>query len=105
MDQSPAPGATVDLGSLVTISVSNGHLPQTNVPDVKGLIKSDAIGRLHAAGFVVQIVYVEVKQADKIGKVLDQNPEPGLKADAGSTVTIDVGHKATGTVAILRRRE
>ncbi|MBI3649024.1 MAG: PASTA domain-containing protein, partial [Actinobacteria bacterium] len=52
VDQAPKAGTTLELGSLVTISVSSGKAPKAAVPDVVGATVVDATAQLEAAGFV-----------------------------------------------------
>jgi serine/threonine-protein kinase len=106
IDQDPAPGATVDEGSTVTITVSSGRGggrshrssvkrppgPQLrSVPDVTGLSPSDATAELHAAGFNVARDTRTVSDRAQDGTVVDQSPGGGSDERRGSTVTIVVG--------------
>src|SRR6266542_3746510 len=93
--QSPKGGSSATLGSIVTISVSNGKAPKTPVPNVVGRTKDDAKSRLEAAGFKVQVVLQDVDDPTRDGIVLSQSPRGGKEAQLGSTVTIVVG-KFTG---------
>lgn len=95
-EQSPGGGATVPLGSVVTIFVSNGQAPQTPVPNVVGRTQQDAKNRLKAAGFRVVVQYQEVTEHSQEGIVLSQSPKGGKRAPPGSIVTIIVGRFQPG---------
>jgi eukaryotic-like serine/threonine-protein kinase len=88
--QTPHGGATTELGTLVHLEVSNGHTPQSAVPDVRGMTVDKAKAALVAAGFKVAEIDKAVADPTKIGHVFAQDPAPGTKADQGSTVTISV---------------
>ena len=91
--QTPAVGTTTDLGIAVRLEVSTGKPPKTEVPGSIGLTESDARAALEEAGFVVEVVYEEVKDQSKEGTVVRQDPPGGTPAAEGSTVTIVVGKK------------
>jgi 1A family penicillin-binding protein len=90
-DQSPGGGASVPLGSVVTILVSNGKAPKATVPNVVGRTEGSAKNKLEAAGFKVVVEYQEVNDPKLDGIVVSQSPQGGKKAPKGSTVTIVVG--------------
>ena len=92
--QSPAGGATIALGTSVKLEVSTGKPPKTEVPGTIGLTESAARAALEGAGFVVEVVFEEVKDESKEGTVVRQDPQGGSPAAEGSTVTIVVGKKA-----------
>ncbi len=94
IEQAPAAGGSAVLGSLVTLTVSDGIAPKAKIPDVVGLSEDDATAALEAAGFVVEVAYVDVTDGTEEGIVLSQTPAVGEKADAGTTVTIEVGRLA-----------
>jgi penicillin-binding protein 1A len=91
--QEPKGGTVKPLGSLVTISVSNGKAPKVVVPDVVMLARDDAVATLEGAGFVVKIVEQIVDDPHLDGLVLSQTPEGGANRRPGATVTIIVGVK------------
>jgi membrane peptidoglycan carboxypeptidase len=90
--QSPGGGATVPLGSLVHLTVSNGKAPKGNVPDVRGLSQADATSKLEAHGFDVTVVPATVHEKSQDGIVISQSPSPGTRVLDGATVVITVGH-------------
>lgn len=89
--QSPAGGSTADLGLAVRLEVSTGKAPETQVPGTIGLGEGVARARLVDAGFRVEIVYDQVEDKAKVGKVIRQDPPGGTPANEGTLVTITVG--------------
>ncbi|MEA2405624.1 MAG: eukaryotic-like serine/threonine-protein kinase [Thermoleophilaceae bacterium] len=86
ISQSPTGGTTVDRGSRVTITVSQGQ-PKVSVPDVRGETEDMARSDLIAAGFKVKVVHRE--SADQpAGQVFEQRPGGNTDQPKGSTVTI-----------------
>jgi serine/threonine-protein kinase len=73
----------------------------TGVPDVVGLMKSDAVGTLQSAGYVASVttVYSDTKPR---GVVFEQVPRAGDAADPGTTVRVLVsgGSQPTATVKV-----
>jgi penicillin-binding protein 1A len=67
---------------------------KVKVPDVFSFPVEDAVRILEDAGFDVDQVEEESKKYP-LGRVIGQDPEPGTKADRGSTVTIVVSIKET----------
>ena len=94
--QSPAGGATVDLGIAVKIEVSSGKPPKTEVPGTIGMPEGSARAAVEQAGFVVEVVYERVKDESRAGEVIRQDPPGGTPATDGSTVTLVVGKKGGG---------
>jgi penicillin-binding protein 1A len=93
--QAPKGGATVTLGSAVTISISDGKgqpPPVMNeVPNVVELSEDKARDTLEDAGFNVNVKEQCTVDDEKDGRVLEQAPPGGSNAEEGSTVTIWVG--------------
>ena len=85
LSQSPAGGTTVNAGSKVNITVSNGMV---TVPNVVNQSEAQAQATLQNAGFNVQVVDQQSTQTD--GTVLAQSPTANNKAKKGTTVTITV---------------
>lgn len=90
LSQSPAGGTTVNAGSKVNISVSNGMV---TVPNVVNQSSAQAQATLQNAGFVVQVVDQQSSQPE--GTVLAQAPTANNKAKKGSTVTITVAQSTS----------
>jgi len=94
--QSPAGGSTADLGIAVKIEVSSGKPPKTEVPGTIGMPEGAAKAAIEGAGFLVKVVFDQVKDDSKAGTVIRQDPPGGTPAAEGSTVTIVVGKKGGG---------
>lgn len=86
LDQDIAANTIVDIGTLVSISVSNGKAP---VPNVVGLSETDARNALLNAGFLVQVV-IQENGAVAPGTVLSQTPVANELTLEGTIVTITV---------------
>jgi beta-lactam-binding protein with PASTA domain len=94
VSQSPAGGTPAKRNTRVQLKASLGPNPgpQQVVPSVIGLSPGQAEARLRAAGFDVQQLPQTVQDRSKNGIIVDEQPGPGKKAPAGSTVTIYVGN-------------
>ncbi|MBA3383794.1 MAG: Stk1 family PASTA domain-containing Ser/Thr kinase [Actinobacteria bacterium] len=86
-EQDPAFGAKVDPGSTVDIKVSTGP-PQTEVPDVIGQSRDEAVAALARADLEPKIV--EVFSEKEPGTVTGQNPAAGEQVKVGTRVQINV---------------
>ena len=86
LEQDLAANTLVEIGTLVSISASNGKAP---VPNVVGLSVTDASNALLNAGFLVQVLTQE-NAAVAPGTVLAQTPAANELTLEGTTVTITV---------------
>ena len=86
--QRPAAGVVVARGDTVTFWVSTGP-PLIAVPDVVGLLSTDAISVLDDKGFVVNVDLV-VGWGASPGDVVAQDPVAGTRLRPGDEVVIDV---------------
>ena len=86
ISQDPAANTSVDVGTLVSITVSSGKIP---VPNVVGKSQTDAKNILLNAGFEVEIVTAEDGTV-AAGTVTSQSPDPKKMAVRGTTVTLVV---------------
>ncbi|MGH3007102.1 MAG: Stk1 family PASTA domain-containing Ser/Thr kinase [Gaiellaceae bacterium] len=86
--QNPQAGQTVDEGTQVTLRVSQG-VETAEVPDVLQQSEESARQELQDAGFEVQMTEAPSDDTEE-DLVSDQNPDPGVEAPVGSTVTITV---------------
>lgn len=84
--QEPAANSSVDIGTLVSITVSSGKIP---VPNVVGSTQTDAKNTLLNAGFLVEVVFEE-NGAVAENTVISQNPAAASVTLKGTTVTIKV---------------
>ncbi|MCX5769695.1 MAG: PASTA domain-containing protein, partial [Candidatus Hydrogenedentes bacterium] len=93
IEQDPAAGTRVVVGSHVAMKVSLGPKP-VHVPDVTGLMRPDAESAIIAAELLVGEVR-EVYMPDRpVGEVLEQRPAGGRDAFAGDPVDLDVASDA-----------
>jgi serine/threonine-protein kinase len=90
------PQGEVDAKAPVKVLVSSGPA-RAKVPSVVGLTKASAESQLIAAGFQVEVEFET--RADRVGDVIDQDPDGGNEVDAGSTVTIKVGTAPSTTTS------
>jgi serine/threonine-protein kinase len=84
--QDPEANTSVDIGTLVSITVSSGKVP---VPNVVGATQTDAKNTLLNAGFLVEVVFEE-NGAVPENTVISQNPAADAVTLKGTTVTIKV---------------
>lgn len=95
--QNPGTGERVASGSTVRINVSKGT-GRVTVPDLVGLTRTEATGRLRRDGLEAKAFDVPSSEAE--GTVIAQNPPPGDQAARGDTVRINVStgeDEGTGT--------
>lgn len=88
--QSPLGGTSVAAGSTVSINVSQGSAPQSNVPNVVGMSETAAKETLSSSGFTYKVVYSPA-DASQVGIVISQFPGSGASAAPGAQVIITVG--------------
>lgn len=94
ISQSPAAGEPLPDGETITIVVSRG--PEfTAIPDVRGIARDPAVGRLRELGFEVTVV--EEPSAD-FAEGLVIRTDPATSARTGSTVTVYVSQ---GGMAVM----
>ena len=92
----PPAGTKVARDTTVTMTISAGT-PVTTVPDVTGLSQSAASDQLTNAGLQMDPQFVNLSPGDpRIGVVITQNPQAGVKADAGLVVTVIIGQQVGG---------
>ncbi|MHC4619015.1 MAG: PASTA domain-containing protein [Planctomycetota bacterium] len=87
MNQSPAGGTTVALGSPVDLVVSSGP---PLVPNVVGMPEADANSTIAAAGLTVGTVSYEYSDTVGAGDVISQNPVAETPVSTGSPVDLVV---------------
>ncbi|MCU1451245.1 MAG: pknB, partial [Acidimicrobiales bacterium] len=85
---SPPASTPAEVGSTVTVVVSNGP-PKVAVPDVVGQQRADARAALEGAGFVVRVIEQE-DASHPPGTVISQSPPANTSLAKGQTVTITV---------------
>jgi len=86
ISQNPSANSSIDAGSRVNVTVSNGRVP---VPSVVGSTEAQAKSDLTNAGFQVNVT---TQQDGSVapGTVLAQSPQAGRTAVKGTLVTITV---------------
>jgi len=94
---SPRAGAEVDRGARIRLFVSSGP-ERITVPDVVGVTRETAEGRITGLGLEVNVETEETAEAQD-GEVVRQTPEGGSQADRGDEVTIVVA-KAPEQVSV-----
>ena len=95
--QDPAPSEKADLGSTVTLTISQGPEPVL-VPDVTGKTAEEANQELVGAGLLVNQVAVEDDTVPE-GSVVSQEPAGGQSVPPNTQITINVSSGA-GTVTV-----
>jgi serine/threonine-protein kinase len=93
IEQSPAAGDQVNLGSAIALTVAE----PTAIPDVVDLTEEEAQTELEDAGFEVNVRDEAVTDPAEDGIVLEQSPAAGEERRQGSRITIVVGRVAEAT--------
>ncbi len=89
VSQSPVPDSMVPKSTAVTLYVSKGENPQSEIPDVSELTGEDAVTVLNEAGFEnITILYEESKE--KIDLVFSQTPVSGTIYDKTQEIIIKI---------------
>ncbi len=86
--QSPGAGQLVKAGTQVTVFVSSGAI---TVPDVIGQARKTAVNSLKKAGLSVSVTETAAEDPALVGRVTNQFPPAGSRAQRGDLVTITVG--------------
>src|SRR5262245_56146704 len=102
VEQDPHPGARVAVGTDVTLFVSTGQAPLTDVPDVTRRSETAARAALRDARLSVGKIVPRAAVAPggsvvSQGTVVEQNPHPGARVAVGTDVTLVV---STGVGAV-----
>ena len=87
----PAPGQTVEVGSVVTVHYSKGPAP-VKVPKIVGLQEDEARELLSKAGLEVREVSAEFSSSAEPEEVLSVSPEEGTGLERGSSVTLTINN-------------
>jgi eukaryotic-like serine/threonine-protein kinase len=90
LSQSPAAGDRVEVGTTVSLVVSEG-IATVRMPNVIGDERRDAVTELRRLGLSVTVTEVETDVEAQDGRVTDQFPPPGTEVREGDSVTIRVG--------------
>ena len=98
--QEPAPAVSVEIGSVVDITVSSGK-PDVRIPEVVGRQVAEARTTLEVAGFKVSD-RVDAKSTRPEGEVTRMDPPEGSVVPKGSAVTL---FYSTGMIEVPDVRE
>jgi serine/threonine-protein kinase len=99
--EDPSAGSSLDVGSVVTITVSNGS-GSVVVPNVVGQLEDAARSTLQSKGVGKVIVQSQsTTDQSQDGRVVDQSPPGGTRQTSSDSVTIFVGRfKEPTTVTV-----
>jgi serine/threonine-protein kinase len=87
----PAFGTPTDAGSSIVLYVSTGQAPVT-VPNVEGLLETDALNAIRAAKLVPDVRYVDVAfDSPNAGKVISQGTPADTQVVPNTKVVLTVG--------------
>jgi serine/threonine-protein kinase len=91
LKQEPAGGTPVEAGSAVTLTVSRGN--QLKMPDLTGQTLSQAANTLQRLGWTGSFnpVSKTVNDKDDVGRIVDQDVQPGSSFAPDQTITVTVG--------------
>lgn len=95
--QIPAAGATVAVGSTVTLYISTG----VTVPNVVGMTQDAAKATLTAAGLSGTVTIVQQNSTADSGTVLAQDPAAGSQAAATAAITLTVSNGKTSVPDVV----
>ncbi|MDX6642839.1 MAG: eukaryotic-like serine/threonine-protein kinase, partial [Solirubrobacteraceae bacterium] len=90
LNQTPGAGTLAPKGSTVDLVVARAPR-QVTVPNVRGQDQGAASSAITAAGLSPSVSTQTVSNPSQDGKVIDQSPSGGAKANRGSSVSITVG--------------
>jgi serine/threonine-protein kinase len=96
ISQAPSAGSQLPPGSTVSIVVSKGEEKAT-VPNAIGELRAEAVEEVRAAGLKPTVSEQQTEVEAQVGRVTDQFPPPGSEVKPGSSVTLVVGKRASGT--------
>lgn len=91
---SPEVGDGFDVDSEIVLTVATS----ATLPDVKGMIESDAVNTLEEAGYKTEIKWVDSEEAPRV--ILETEPQAGELANLGSTVKLEMS--SPGPSSLLR---
>ena len=89
LEQSPAPGAPISADKIVVLTVSKASIPdRVTVPNVEGLLTSEAASLLRQAGLDLELQTVSSSEPE--GTVVSQNPGPDEEVAPRTIVLLEV---------------
>ncbi|WP_018686931.1 Stk1 family PASTA domain-containing Ser/Thr kinase [Actinokineospora enzanensis] len=92
VDQSPKSGKLAK-NSTVTLNVSKGDKIEIEMPDLTGKSRQEAENALRQRGWSGTLNAVEqwTNDPDEVGKIIEQQQQPGDKIDKGATIGVAIG--------------
>ncbi|OLR95538.1 Stk1 family PASTA domain-containing Ser/Thr kinase [Actinokineospora bangkokensis] len=96
-DQAPKSGK-LKPGSTVTLSVSKGDQVEISMPNLEGKSRAEAEAALRQLGWTGSLNAVDYPTTDRdeVGKVLEQDQQPGEKIAKDDTVNVTIGKSLIG---------
>jgi eukaryotic-like serine/threonine-protein kinase len=79
---------------LILVHGCKGTVEQIEVPDVTGLNEVEAVQALEAVGLTAAAA-ADWEADEPHGTVVEQNPGPGSRVEAGSTITLTVAREGS----------
>ncbi len=92
---SPSVGERLPVPSTVSLEVSEGA-PAVEVPTLVGMDEEDALALLDSLGLTVGDVEVQFRFGLDQGKVVQQEPAPGVSVEGGAAIRLVVGRRGGG---------
>ncbi|NBH71189.1 PASTA domain-containing protein [Clostridiaceae bacterium] len=105
----PEKDAEVEKSELITLSISSGGQDagsgETTVPDITGIMESEGLEKLRAAGLYLQKEDLQYSREIPKGQVISQVPSAGQKGSRGDTVKVAVslGARQVRLVSIVNQ--
>ena len=101
LDQTPAAGTQVPVGSTVTLKIATRT---STVPSIGGLSLSDALAKLRTSGLELGAVESVEGTGGRVGAVVRQSPQAGAVVAAGEKISVGVAAQTTSTAAAQATR-
>jgi serine/threonine-protein kinase len=98
VSQRPGGGTKMSVRRTVRLGVSSGP-KEVAVPNVVSLNEADAVAEVTRAGLNADVF--QVPSSQKSGKVLAQNPAPGMQVASGAKVRLNVSQGQTSTTTTV----
>jgi len=92
VSSSPPVGERLTLPSTVSLEVSEG-VPAVQVPRLVGLEEEHALALIDSLGLAVGEVEVQFRFGLDQGKIVQQEPAPGVDVEPGSSIRLVVGRR------------
>ena len=96
IDQSPAAGAKVAVGTAVNLTVSKGPAGVVTVPDVTGQSETVAQSILQSAGLTIGTTSKQPDPSMQAGNVIQTTPAAGEQVEVGTAVDLVISEGFSG---------